>query len=646
MRSQQTVVWSRDDEGVYGQTAEEIASKLSADLIKTDTRPSADRVLYVSPPAKIEDEDVLDLQRRVAETGGEFSYGIITGRTPESARTLFERGHRGFDHSTDRDETVDHAMLLRKVDKDLFSYDDETSVFTRDECTTESLLDVSGSAESLSMVINGRSIHSYLTGGYLCGAPSTPSVHDFPGEQPPCITEDGGVDCPHEEDNELLMADSLDIPHVFYSSCTSMYPNSLTEPPVNVGLSLLENATSLIGGYRTKSGKAHEVALHYALFRSGYSAGERSYILNSNAKRIGLEAYPYTVFGTPEARVTRPTTQSFTVQQGDDDSQYEVSAIDTHLIEFTVDIEDPSNCYVRNLTDTHADAPLFYTVVSIGSETTVLVYSWGRIVADQLNFEVSTQPYRVGDRRLVRQALTGADQLDELGFLDGKARGQIENLRNQLRSLVDDVESERYRLNGYRQTSETIDRLLDAVDTVQDRLVWIFSTRGPGHLSEEYGERVIDQSAEVSDRPCPNCERPLFVRRESTPDRATVRERGTCPHCAKVFNAPRHGNVTNFPTVDIYGNGTNKTVEVTFTNHRDVPMRVSIFPWIHHDDDGFRGRDALSPKRVDERLYPGESVTTRHTLDSSELITDDYMIYGYIIGNLNMYLGINRCMIE
>lgn len=631
-----TRVYSPSLDNEFGVAAREIASDLSVPVDEELGGGDTDTLLYVAAPRDIDESELLTLQKRVESSNGRFTYGVITGRVPESAVALFERDAYGNDK---------HVLAVRKVDRDIYSTDDEAVVLTRDDVTAERIdaLNEEGMA-SLSAMINGREIHTYITGGYLCGAPSNLDRYPLRGNQPQCVTSDGELDCPYEDRNDILPADRLHIPHVFLDSCTSMYPNASTDAPVNVGLSLLEHATDAIGAYRPKQGSAHEVAFHYALLRSGYTAGERTYLLNSHSKQIGLSAYPYVTFGDPGTTHTSPTAQAYewSVSGSDSERELVVSDVDAHLVDIELEGLEPG-VFVRCLTERFSSAPLFYSVVDSDPTPRLFVYSWGRMQAEQLRFQIASHRTRAAARDRIWDGLSNARDLSYLNLLDRKAKGQIENLRNRVRSLPDDVSSERYHTNAHWHIEEVVDGVTNDMKHLRNRIVRVFSERGPGHLEEEYSDHVVKHGVDVFDDPCPTCGNVVFTRHVTAPNDDLERISATCPKCAKVFNVPRHGERLEYPSVAIDDPGDFDTLEfgIEFTNPLDIEMETVLFPWLHHDSERVRDAATFQPERESGTLRPGESITRTFRLDVSGLDPHphDYMIYGYVIGNLDMFVG-------
>lgn len=322
----------------------------------------------------------------------------------------------------------------------MFSPDDETTVLTRESATAEVLVDlVDDGLHSLSPMLDGQSIHTFLSDGFICGFPSDVDVSNYNDPLPICV-DDGDRNCPL--DGELVPADSLTIDHVFINSCASTIPSGcVTGLPVNVGLGLLKHASSLIGGYRPKDGLPQEAALHHALLRAGYSAAERCYILNKNSHALDFEAYPYVVFGQPEHALSVSPDRSYTVDVtdgGDAKSIVAVSNVNDHVVDVVLsDVPqcDASRTALRNRLDDQKDWPLFYSTFREPTRVRVLVYSWGKIQADQLEFEMTTDALPNSDFDRISNSIANATGLKRLGMLDRKAQGQLTDIQNQIAGL-------------------------------------------------------------------------------------------------------------------------------------------------------------------------------------------------------------------
>ena len=80
------------------------------------------------------------------------------------------------------------------------------------------------------------------------------------------------------------------------------------------------------------------------------------------------------------------------------------------------------------------------------------------------------------------------------------------------------------------------------------------------------------------------------------------------------------------------------------TNPLDDEMEATFFPWLHHDDAENRNADAFDPAERTVCLGPEECRTERFELETTTLTQGDYMIYGYVIGNLDMHVGMTRLL--
>lgn len=641
-------VWSNTSIGPYWSLAQDIATEHDAEVYTDFERLDPGPVVYVCPPTELRETDLLSLQQRLIEHGPkDGAFGVITGMTPETARSLY---------APDPSERNDHAMILRTTDKDVFSYDEETTVLTREDATVPEIRSLKD-ADSMSIMINGRSIHSFLTDGYICGYPSSYDVSEFDGPQPYCVT-DGERDCPFSGD--LLPADELDVSHLFLNSCTSMIPgNGLTDNalPVHVGMGLLSNATSLIGGYRPFDGREDEVAFHYDLLRAGYDASERCYLLNKASHVTNLKSYPYVVFGTPQRRIAEPTEQQFEVTFDTTDEgtpRLTFEDIDTHVIDVVFDAPEEvlaeSEVYLRNETDEHADAPLYYLLFEEDGRLRLLVYSWGRIQAEELRFSVRTEPYGGQRLSMLRASVDNAEKIDDLGFLDSKARGQIKNVRNHLSGLPSVLDEQRYDANAYRSASDRLEQAMSGIESVRDRLLSLLDRRGPGFLSGEYVDRTVSTDTAVHSESCHSCGRPVFTKEFHDARSKGGRVRGMCPQCANIFDIPLAGRDA-YPQIDgdfVFGDQRPESIqfELSFTNPTDESMSVAYHPWLHADDDELRGSERFTPRTAHFELGPGQTKTAEFEMDITGIPNEDYPVYGYVVGNLDLYLGVRTLFLN
>lgn len=628
----------------YGSVAATIADR-RGERVSTDLEETGDgNLLYVVAPDSLSEHAILALQRRLFERGPDAgAFGIITGLTPELAISLYER-------EVQDDGT--HCVLLRKEDRDIRSPDDTTLVLTREDATVDRLRDVvDDGMASLSTMTDGQSIHTFLTDGYICGFPTDADVTDYDGSQPNCV-EAGERDCPL--DGELIPVENLAVPHVFLNSCASMVPsNSSHGLPVHVGMGLLRGAASLVGGYRPMHGLPQETALHHALLRAGYTAAERCDLLNRNAHATNLKPLPYATFGRPGITVSDPKASRGTVDvRSGDLTAVRCHDVSAHVIDFRIpsDAAGDARPLLENSLEAHADWPLFYTTFQDSGGMRVLVYSWGRIQAEELRFRVLPDGSRSADRAVMRSSLANARKLDRLGLLDRKARGQVKSLRNRVDGLAEQQYRQEYHANAYRDVSRRLDGVLDDVENLGERLLAILERRGPGFLSEDYDDRVRKTDVKVATTDCYDCGRPVFE--TSVADATGVVERclGFCAYCINVYDVPAlgAGNPTH-PVV--HGDLTLSTpacteIAIEFTNPRDHHVDAIFYPWLWSNWDEHRGESVFIPESTTARLEPGETRTETFELDVGPLNPGTYSVYGYVLGNLEVYLSCRKLVVS
>lgn len=635
-------VLTPDPDDRYGDVARRIADERNEPL-RTDLDGSTDAtVLYVGDPLELTEGTLLALQRRLADRGpDDGAFGVVTGRTPTEAADLYRRRPtRG----------SKHGVILRKEDRDVRSPDDGVTVLNRDSATAENFSSlVESDLGSLSLMTDGQSIHTYLSDGYVCGFPTTDDV-PFEGNLPRCV-ENGERNCPL--DGELIPADELEVPHVFLNSCASMLPrNSSNGLPVHVGLGLLSNATSLIGGYRPRTGTVEETALHHALLRSGYTAAERCYLLNRNARSVGLEAFPYVTFGRPDIAYGTPDEPSYRVEtvELDDGLRVEFEDVAAHVLDVEVETDvpvDESRLTARNLTHEHADWPLYYVTFATDSGVRLLVYSWGEIRADGLQFRIDFRPHR-GDLERVRRSLANVESLNRLGLTDRKIRGQTENLHNYVTSTTDLVEECRHHANAHFELASRVETMHDQIDAIEDRLLSNLAERGPDFLFGDYRERVLTRRTGADARGCPNCGRPVFEKRAEDLRRTLERRVAFCPKCINVYDVPVDGDGTGFEVEGSFLDVTDDEMafETSFANGVDAPMRVTYYPWLWSDEEEFRGEDVFDPGVVRTTLDPDESNAETFSADVSGLPPGTYSVYAYVLADLQLYLAARRLVVR
>ena len=634
-----------DPGGPYRDLAEEFAAEYATEVISTVAEVGRGPVLYVTDPTTVGEDVVLSLQQRLLEQGPETgAFGIITGHTPSAARTLYDRGRAS--RADDTGTRDSHAVLLREETKDWFSYDDETTVLTGDDVTVEALSSSLSELQSVSMLVHGRSIHFFLSDGFLCGFPNAQS-HSFDGPQPYCVTDNGELDCPL--DGDLLHADEVDIPHLFVDSCASMLPeNDFEGLPVHVGMGLLDGAESVLGVYRQIDSIPQLSVLHYCLLRAGYTAAERCYLLNRAAHAYNTAAFPYAPFGHPESAITSTADQSVEVESIDD-TTVTLRNVDAHVVDVRLDLPVTSDeLYVRNRTDELANAPLYAVAFQQEGAVRLLVYTWGRFELDELVLEVDDEPLCASDRDIVVDSLANAERLRPLKYLDSKAKGQLKSVRNRFEGIGDDLHEQRYNVNVYRQVEDQMEKLTEALERIENRVASTLTNRYSTFLSDDYRDDFRKTMTATVDRTCSNCDRHMFEKRMENPSGETRRLRGICPLCGVVYDVPDTERPPSWPHIEgefVPVLDDSITFDISFENPLDRAVRATYLPWLGIDHDEFRGREVFTPDSVTTQLEPGERHSVTFELDASDLDGNEYWVCGYVIGNLNVYQGLRKMVV-
>jgi hypothetical protein len=635
------VVYCPEPDSAFRDLAAEIAEVRGERVV---TEPPSDprdgRVVYVAPPTEITAADVLPLQRRLVVDGpDDAGFGIVTGETASAARSLYFDRRAG----SDRDR---HAIMLRDETGDWFCSDDDCEVFVGDEVSVATLRERMDDLASLSMLSHGRPIHLYLNDGYVCGFPPSGDVDEYDGPQPFCVT-DGRVDCPLAGD--MLTAADVVVPHQFVDSCSSMLPsNDSSGLPVHVGTWLLDGADSLVSGYRQLDSISQIPLLHYCLLRAGYDVAERCYLLNRAAHAYDTAAYPYVAFGRPEAATRQPTYERYDYRR--EGNRLVFTELDTPVVDVTLDdVPADDSVYVANRTDRYADAPLYYAAFREGDAARLLVFTWGRIQAERLAFEVTVGRPEHSRYRRIHDALRQADRLNRLGFLDRKARGQLKDLENRVKGVTADDHAQRYDANVYRDVAETLDQLDDRVEGLQDRIADRLDRRKSSYLTDSYREEFRRTATTAEDGGCPDCSRPLFLKTMADTANETVRVRAICPNCGVVFDAPVHedapltypGIVGEFFQVP----RDSRTFDVQFRNARDVPVTATAVPWLSAEPSQVGEDPVFSPGRTTTRLQPDESLSATFELDLAEVEPNEYWLSAFVVANLAVYQRLTKLVV-
>lgn len=645
------VVYLRTDTEEYGALAEEIAADRGDPLVGSLESVGADEeVICVTSPEEMSVDLLVRLQKRLVAGGPESGrFGIITGLTPESARDLYYR---------EPDSDSVHGVLATTEFDDRESWDDDTVVHTRYDATRDALAELNREGlESLSGDFSSKSIHTFLGSGLICGVPTNHEITDFDPPYPPCV-EGGEMDCPL--DAEIIHADHLDVAHVFLGSCLpSLVPRIRREVPVHVGLSLLENASTLIAAYRQIGIDPTQPLLHANLLKTGYDAGERCYLLLEQAHAIGLSWLPFVLFGTPDCAVVDPEPGTFDarVEEGRDSIAVVLSDVETNVVDVTVPADplaDADQLLVKNRTDAFGDEELHYLCFREEDHVRLLVHSWGTLRADSLEVEVLGRNEERAEYERLLSSLENVQALKNYGFGGGGLKNQIDNLRNHLLGFGTRFWDHRFEANAFRETREQLEEIRDHNDKIPETLEEVLLDRHYSSLIREYQENIVSAEMWDSDTSSYCCGYRLFKRKFELYPGGDHRLRAICPGCYCIHDVPVSEDGTyTYPEIHgdlVFERDATKEVTVRFENPLDVTMDARCFMWLSSVSDEIHGADVFHPAHRTTTLAPGETWTATFDVEPPSLLPqdttvensnfdNDYTFHGYVVGNNEIYAG-------
>lgn len=633
------VVLQKSDDVKYQELAASIADDRGERLVSSvsEIQPG-DTVLYVDPPTKISESTLRVLYSKVAENELD-GVGIITGRTHTEAKALAYREEEGDDK---------HAILIRGRNKTVTCDDDDVTVLSRDEVTAENLQEVcADGVSSLSMRLKARDIHAFMSDGLICGVPSNPNEFDFDGVQPSCIV-DGERDCIYSGD--ILPAESVAVPHMFLSGCSSPLANNHAELPVNLGLSFLSGAVSLIAPFRPISIHQYHAAFNYSLFRAGYTAAERVFLLNKTAHHAGMSVNQYVLFGHPEAVASNSTEQRFDIEYSISDDEYRISinGVDAHVLDFSVpgDLfdDEQERFFLRMKFTDQLDKPMFYVAFRDGEQIRIVVWSWGRIESDRLDFELSSS--RVLEESPYVPILDDVAARIDVGLIGGKASRQFEDAWNRITGAVASHRHEPFDVCAHESTRNRLSEARDGLRRARETLTDVIHDRQGGLLQEEYSSSMYTADLSILEDGCPYCNRDIYVQTATDVYQRLERSLGVCPFHVYVFDTPSADGDLAYPTLDgdlsTIRYGEEREFEVSFTNPQSRQIEATIAPRTMPPGDQSK---IISPARKSVEIPANETTVVSFTLDTAELdfayttgdrwleatvVTDDLQVYNGI----------------
>lgn len=635
------VVYTESSAG-FRKAAARIADERGERLVEEfEEIGDAEPVVYVDDPTDIDEDVLLELQKRQLRNGpANGSFGVVTGFTPELAEQLYFRKD---------DASGEHVVLNGKGADEMSVADSRTTALGRDELSGASIEDVTEDRlSSLALNMGGSTIHLLFQDGFVCGVPETEYVEDYDGREPFCL-EDGKRNCPYDDD--LVRADHIDAANVFMNACSPVIANQSTGVAAHVGLNVLSRANSLIGPYRYNYLHDHELLLFHALLRSGYATDEITYVLNKNSHANDVMAYPYVLFGRPGTKLRSYTSPTYHCDGLDERGTLEITDIDAFVIDVTV----PSSS-IDSLDDRPYLYPLDgdegrlnYSAFRENGDVRILLYADRRIQRDRLRLHVSGTPYRDNDRTVARRSIANARHNDRFSLTGESAAERATDLRNQVESLARNSVLERFRVDFPGQLDGRVDSVLGSVDGLNDAIVE--SLTDGSELTDKYAHAAVERNHSAPDETtCASCGTTLLLKEVSDPLDEERRLIGICPSqstCGsrKKFDVPVHGDESTPSYPVIAGDLTNddsdeRTIEVTFQNPIDEPMRATFLPTVWRVGDAVEGEQLFEPRSVSTTLAPHETETVEFVLDDELLKPNEHYVQARVVGNAGIYSGL------
>ena len=629
------VVYTTND-GEFATVAERIATDRHESLV-TDLATATDsteEIIYVEDPADISEQTLLTLQQRLLErtpTTGSFS--IITGYTPEFAEELY------FSKVDHNDEDL---LLFANQSPTGVDDIDVTSLLEKDDVTAATLEKFSSEPlRSFAINANGRTIHISIADGFICGAPDSQSVQDYPGRQPFCV-QDGKVDCPLSDN--LVSAESINAAHIFLLSCSSTVDNATSRLPILPSLGLLNGTDSLIGAYRVAPSWPYELLFHHSLLLSGYNLIDRCYLLNKNSHINGIMGYPYVAYGRPDARIDDPHHPQFDVEfHAGEDLRVHLSEIDGYALDFLIPEElvptYDERLYIRNDTDT--DSRVYYLTLEEDDGVRVLLFTGGHIQLSDLDLTVSASRTQQIKRDISINSMRNTVQTEEMGFFGADTMERLPQIRKEIRNLPKQTESELFDSNRHKEIDQVMNVVHGQINAVRENLLSSLREHSD-YLMYEYASSASDDEVYASEYTCPTCTvRPMFIKQISGWSHENKRLFGTCPRCGFVLDVPTRGRdpAPPFPlvTTDLGTDVSDPKLTIEFENQQDVPVHATFQPLVLHMDNA--STSFFDPDRRDTILSPGESHTAEFDVNAAEFPDNMYYIMGVVVANMSVHAG-------
>lgn len=669
----------------YRELAEEIAGDRDEAVVSERSMiDPSETVYYVEDPTMISPDTLSHLlETRIENPPHSVNFGLITGRTPAEARDLYYRGLEecdGENTATSTDDPIDY-IFDRETDKSPTTSNQRSQVLTNEALTSDTVRDVfDGYVRSLSAVLHGKHMYARLEDGFLSGFPSAPEEFIFNPPQPVSVNTDVEGDPQLKMDGDVVLADTLEASYVFLDGCSAIpvNMNNRLDDPVHLGLSLLSNVRTLIGTFRITECSELHGTLHHKLVRAGYSAAERAYLLNRSAATAGVDAYPYVVAGHPSEKPDQTAEQQYEVSVESDGPGYllRCTDVDTPLMDIRIPDgakgSESDTWFVRRTRPTPSrERDHYYTAFREGSDLRVVVFSWDRLHAEDLTYEVSPARslhddhyFDAQDRGFdterpsqlprVPEVITGLEDHRFAGLLT-KEEGAIDAIRKELTRVNETLQKERFNTVAHFDTADQLQSQAEKLWGKPDELGGlravvveeVLGNRAMGALQENiYNSPPMEHTEGTTvNGGCPYCDGRAYKRTRTDAFGSVSRTLGICANCAYIFDVPGDGEDPSFPRIhgDLYGATDEIDVTARFTNPLDHDTEaVFVFAV---SDNRVSGSDIVDdPIRVLD-LPVHERASTTFTVDIGRLadaVTPDADVEVDVEITDYRYIGQNR----
>lgn len=438
------------------------------------------------------------------------------------------------------DENDEISIFLRNKRNSMSFDSNNINIYEKKMCSIDTLKE-NMNKKVLSMLVDGSNWRIHMSDGFILGnnkQNKIESIYKFPKHVQDIIYSIGDND-----QESIVSANQFKNKHVFLNSCSdSLIDGSLYGDNLNVVQNMLVNTSSVISGYRMKSGHESENLLHAHLLKNGYNLHDIHYILNMNSTFILDESFPYINFGMIENKFSNNGVISELKLDINQHIKAQLKELkDSDFYQFDLVLEDNifNNLMSKKskLVYRNDDENIYYTYIPdpYKRKINIFVYSLYKFKLNMKDMKIIINDSKDNDQiEYINEKLRNLDILIARISYSKKLERRIKNLKNSIQSTFKNLPD---------YCSDTLE-YYKVIDRIHDfEREFYLSCDDDFDKEFNYGlpmEKLHNKSNVVSlenhEQRCPQCNSPIHMKLTQLFLDNSKRITATCRECHNVYD--------------------------------------------------------------------------------------------------------------